>query len=98
MSRQGEPNIVRGARVKHMKQDALSGAHADRLAMTKRFIVERCSSIHNFHAVVRRRPFSYVLHADEFRIPLMRREKNFLVIAPWIVFRFDVTEAKLTGI
>ena len=66
--------------------------------MSERFVIDRGGLIHNLHAVVRRRPFSYVLHADEFRIPLMRREKNFLVIIAWIVFGLDVKKAKLTGI
>src|SRR6266480_5425855 len=66
--------------------------------MAERFAIERRGSIHHLHAVVRRRPLFYVLHADEFRIPLMRREKNFLVIIAGIVFGFDVEEAKLSGV
>src|SRR6267378_7488752 len=91
-------NIVRGTRIEHVKQNAIASAHADRLAVSKRFVIDRGGLIHNLHTVVRRRPFSYVLHADEFRIPLMRREKNFLVIIAWIVFGLDVKKAKLTGI
>ena len=81
-----------------MKQDPLTGFYADRLAVTERFIVERRGSVHDLHAVVGRRPFSYILHANEMRIPLVRGEKNFLIILAGIVFRLDVEEAELSGI
>ena len=66
--------------------------------MTERFVVDGGGVIHDFHAVVRWRPFSDVLHADEFRLPLMRREKNFLIIIAGIVFWLDVEEAELSGV
>src|SRR5258705_2178306 len=91
-------NSVRGASIEHVKQNAIASAHADRLAVSKRFVIDRGGLIQHLYRVVRRPPFSYVLHGDEFRIPLMRREKNFLVIIAGIVFRFDVEEAKLSGI
>src|SRR5437773_1445123 len=98
MSRQRESNIVGCARVEHMKQDALAGFHSNRLAMTEGFVVERSGAIHDLHAVVRRRPLSYVLHADEFRIPLMRREKNFSVVIAGVAFGLDVKKTKLSGV
>src|SRR5215475_8150379 len=81
-----------------MKQNALAGFHSDRLAVTEGFVVERSSAIHDFQAVVRRRPLSDILHAYELRLPLMRREKNFLIIVAGIALRLDIEETKLSRV
>ena len=81
-----------------MKEDTLTSFYADRFAMAQCFVIKGCRSIHNFEAVIRRWPLSQILHADEFRIPLMHGNKNLLVIFAGIVFRFDVEESKLSRI
>src|SRR5215475_15476967 len=81
-----------------MKQNALAGLYPDRLAVTQCFVVEGGGMIHDLQAVVGWRPLSYVLHAYKHRIPLMRREKNFLIIAAWIALGLDVEETKLSRV
>src|SRR5262245_65435023 len=81
-----------------MKQNTRAGLHSDRLAVTEGFVVERSGPIHDFQAVVRRRPLSDVLHADEVRLPLMRREKNFSIIVAWISVGFNIEETKLSRV
>ena len=79
-------NIVCCTRIEQMKEDALAGLYADWFAMAQHFVVKRRGSVHNFEAVIRRWSLSQILHADEFWIPLMRRDKDLLVISTRIVF------------
>src|SRR5215475_9770248 len=95
---QCEGNIVCRARIEQMKQNTLAGLYPDRIAVTQCFVVEGGGMIHDLQAIVRRRPFSYVLHAYKHRIPLMRGEKNFPVVIARITFRLDVKKSKLSRI
>src|SRR5262249_15895502 len=81
-----------------MKQNTRAGLHSDRLAVTEAFVIERSGPIHDFQGVVRRRPLADVLHADEVRLPLMRREKNFLIIVAWIALGLNIEETKLSRV
>ena len=98
MARQRQRDVLGRAGIEQPEQHALAFAHADRLAVAEHLVVEGCRRVHHLKAVVGRRTFADVLHADPRALPVVGGKQHFLVVAAGIVRRLDDQEAVHPGV
>ncbi len=112
MTRQGELNVLRGAGIQDVEENALAFLNSDGIAIAQRFAVDGESLITDLPTVgFGLLLLGFFLFALELRVALffhllgaekgfefMGGEEDFLVVPARIVFRLDVYKRKLAGV
>ena len=112
VSGQRDAPIFNRARIQKMNQQPLPFAHADRIARSKRLVVDRVGHRSDFKPIrfrihhcrlFQQRPVVriviIVVHVRrEERLPIANREKQFLVVLSRVISAIDIDKSKLPGV